>query len=294
MSTTGASTYRDRYFTSQDNLGLHYRDYGEPSGEAVTVLCLAGLTRNSRDFHALAGFLAAKRRVLALDYRGRGQSAFDPDPRNYRPETLIGDIGDLLTVTNCHRVVVVGTSLGGVLAMGMGAARPTALAGVVLNDVGPEIDVQGLDRIRGYVGQEAVPESIEAGARQLATMMGRAYPDFTENDWLTEARARYRPDASGRLGLEYDPNIAKPLGTGANKALDLWPYFMALARTPALAIRGALSDILSERTLQRMAGEKPDLRHLTVPNRGHVPLLSEPVCLEAIETFLDAVDAADV
>lgn len=289
----GAPAYRDGYFTSQDDLRLHYRDYGDVASEAVPVLCLAGLTRNSRDFNALACHLAARRRVLALDYRGRGLSAFDPDPGNYRPETLIGDIGDLLTIANCHRIVVIGTSLGGVLAMGMGAARPSALAGVVLNDIGPEIDIQGLDRIRSYVGQEAVPESIEAGARQLAQMMGRAYPDFTEDDWLAEARARYRPDASGRLALEYDPNIAKPLAAGAAAAPDFWPLFGTLAQVPVLVIRGALSDILSEATLERMRREKPDLQCVTVPNRGHVPLLSEPVCLTEIQTFLAALDPAD-
>lgn len=293
MTAAAGQAYRDGYFTSQDGLRLHYRDYGDPAAGTVAVLCLAGLTRNSRDFDALARHLAPRRRVLALDYRGRGLSASDPDPGNYRPETLMSDIGDLLTLSNCHHVVVVGTSLGGVLAMGMGAARPMALAGVVLNDVGPEIDTQGLDRIRAYVGREAVPESIEAGARQLAEMVGPAYPDFTEQDWLAEARARYRPDAAGKPGLEYDPSIARPLADGAHNKLDLWRYFRSLARVPVLAIRGDLSDILSEATLDRMAREKPDLRRLTVPNRGHVPLLSEAACLSAIDAFLAEVDPSN-
>lgn len=293
MTTAIGSGHRDGYFTAQDGLKLYYRDYGNPVSEAVNVLCLAGLTRNSRDFDALARHLAAERRVLALDYRGRGLSAFDPDPDNYRPETLIRDICDLLTLANCHRVAVIGTSLGGVLAMGLGAVRPAVLAGVVLNDVGPEIDAQGLDRIRGYVGQEAVPESVEDGARQLAQMLGHAYPDFTESDWLTEARSRYRADVTGRPGLEYDPKIATPLATGDGTPPDLWRLFRTLTHVPVLAIRGALSDILSEATLERMAREKPDLSSLTVANRGHVPLLSEPECLTAIETFLAAIDAAN-
>jgi len=282
--------WHDRYYSAQDGLKLHFRDYGDALSPATPVLCLAGLTRNARDFHKLALRLSVERRVLAPDYRGRGGSAFDPDARNYRPETVLGDILHLLTLSGCHRAVVVGTSFGGVLAMAMAAACPTVLAGVVLNDVGPEISNEGMDRIRQYVGAEVIPPDHEAGARQLAEMMGAAYPDFSHDDWLAEARARYPVMPDGSLGLEYDPAIAGPLADAGGRPVDLWALFGALARVPVLVIRGALSDILSEATFGRMAEAKPDLEGLTVEGRGHVPLLTEPSCATAIEAFLERID----
>jgi pimeloyl-ACP methyl ester carboxylesterase len=284
------AAWRDGYYSAQDGLKLHYRDYGDPLAGGTPVLCLAGLTRNARDFDGLARHLMAKRRVLVPDYRGRGGSAFDPKPEHYGPETALGDLLHLLTLAGCHRAAVVGTSFGGILAMALAAARPAALAGVVLNDVGPEVAYAGLDRIRGYVGSEAIPPDHAAGAAQLAEMMGSAYPDFTPDDWLAEARARYPADGQGRLGLEYDPAIAKPLAAGVRKPRDLWPLYGALAKLPVLAIRGALSDILDEATFERMAAEKPDLERLVVPDRGHVPLLTEPPCLAAIDAFLERID----
>ncbi len=292
MNLSGTSTYRDGFYTSQDNLRLYYRDYGDVCAEGVSVLCLAGMTRNSRDFDDLASILSRKRRVLALDYRGRGRSEYDADPNNYLPQTYVNDVGHLLTATNCHKVVVIGTSLGGVIAMALGAARPTALAGVVLNDVGPDIDAEGLDRIRGYIGRESVPSDLEAGARQLKVMMGAAYPEFTEADWLAEAKARYNAKSDGSLALEYDPNIAKPFAALAGGSVDLWPLFRSLKAVQMLAIRGATSDILSLDCFNRMRAEKADLIPLTVPNRGHVPLLSEPICTDAIERFLEDIDHA--
>lgn len=286
----GACGYRDGQLRAQDDLCLYYRDYGDIEAEAVPVLCLAGLTRSSRDFHELALRLSAKRRVLALDYRGRGRSDYDPDPVNYQPATYLDDIGHLLTATGSHRVVVIGTSLGGALAMGLAAARPTALVGVVLNDVGPEIATEGMDRIRAFVGREGSPPDLETAARQLEVMLDSAYPDFTDDDWLEEARLRYRRDGEGRLQVDYDPNIMQPLGTEGDAPIDLWPFFRALARIPVLAIRGELSDILEQATFDRMAEEKPNLIRITVPNRGHVPTLNEPACIPAIENFLEDID----
>jgi pimeloyl-ACP methyl ester carboxylesterase len=292
VSEANGEGYLDGRLRSQDDLSLYYRDYGDAGGGHVPVLCLAGLTRNSDDFHKLALRLSAKRRVLALDLRGRARSDRDPVPANYEPRTYLNDIAHLLAATNTHRVVVIGTSLGGVLAMAMTAVRPTALAGVVLNDVGPEIAVEGLDRIRTYVGREGSPADYDSAARQLKGMMGRAYPEFTDDDWLAEARARYRPDGQGRLRANYDPKIMQPMATKGSGPIDLWPYYRALARVPALAIRGDLSDILDPATFERMAEVKPDLVRLTVPNRGHVPLLTEPVCGPAIESFLENIDDA--
>ncbi|MGB1548561.1 MAG: alpha/beta fold hydrolase, partial [Alphaproteobacteria bacterium] len=145
MNETSA-TYRSRHFLSQDGLRLYFRDYGDPLSEKAPLLCLAGLTRNSSDFHDLATRLMGERRILALDYRGRGRSDYDPDWRHYEARTYLNDIHHLLTATGVHRVVLVGTSLGGILSMALGAVMPMALAGVILNDVGPVVSTAGLAR----------------------------------------------------------------------------------------------------------------------------------------------------
>jgi pimeloyl-ACP methyl ester carboxylesterase len=275
-------------FTAQDGLQLYYRDYGDPLSDAVPVLCLAGLVRNSLDFHELALHLAERRRVLALDLRGRGRSAYDPIHANYAAPTYVMDVGALLTVANVHKVAVIGTSLGGLLAMALALSRPTALAGVVLNDIGPEIDQRGVTRIRGYVGKTPPPKDMAEAQRQLAANYGVAFPDFTEADWRHMAETTYKIGPGGRPALMYDPNISKSIA--GDPDMDLWRLYGALADVPVLAIRGALSDLLSQATFDRMAELKPDLQRLTVPNRGHTPTLTEPVCLEAIDGFLAQLD----
>ena len=280
----------ERHLTSQDGLKLFYRDYGDPLlSDAVPVLCLAGLVRNSGDFHELALHLAHRRRVLALDLRGRGKSDYDPIPANYRPPTYAMDIAALLTVANVHKVAVIGTSLGGLLAMALALFRPTALAGVVLNDIGPEIDPKGVARIRGYVGKTPAPQNMAEAEQQLARNYGVAFPDFTAADWRDMAAGTYKVQADGTLALMYDPSISRSIANGPE--MDLWRLYGALADVPVLAIRGGLSDLLSAETFDRMAAAKPDLQRLTVPNRGHTPTLNEPVCRDAIDGFLERLDA---
>lgn len=281
---------RDRYLTAQDGLGLFYREWGDPLSTATPVLCLAGLVRNSDDFRELAEHLSQSRRVLALDLRGRGRSDYDPNHDNYAPPTYLMDVGALLTATNIHKVAVIGTSLGGLLAMALALSRPASLAGVVLNDIGPEIDQRGVDRIRGYVGKTPPPQNMDQARQQLATNYGVAFPDFEEDDWRAMAESTYELKPDGMLSLRYDPHISKSIANGPDT--DLWRLFGALANVPTLSIRGGLSDLLSEATVDRMAEIKPDLERLTVPNRGHTPTLNEPVCREAIDAFLERLDAA--
>ena len=278
--------YREGTYSADDGLALYYRDYGDPLWSATPVLCLGGLTRNAADFDDLAAHLAAlQRRVITPDYRGRGRSAYDPDWRNYRAEVHVGDIEALLTSLNVHRVIIVGTSLGGLLAMGLAVVRATALAGVVLNDVGPEIDSEGLDRIADYVGTPVTPASWDEAARQLMHLYSPVYPDLDEDGWMDMARSTYRENESGELHLVYDLNLGKAMAA-AGPPDEMWAYFKALEKIPTLAIRGAISDILSVDVFDRMAEIKPDLRRVTVKNRGHVPLLDEPECLEAIDDFI--------
>ena len=280
--------YREHRFHAQDDLGLYYRDYGDPLSTATPVLCLAGLTRNSVDFHELALRMAPTRRVLCLDLRGRGQSAHDPNPDNYVPPTYLSDIGHLLTLTGCHRVIVIGTSLGGIMAMGLAASRPTALSGVIINDIGPEIDPTGLARISGYAGKTPDAMTTAQAVVHLKALFAPAFPDFTEAQWLDEVERTFRHREDGLLVQNSDPAISRTATEQGDAPMEFWPYFKALAHVPTLAIRGALSDILSADTFARMAEVKPDLIQLTLANRGHAPQLNEPECLVAIDEFIEA------
>jgi len=281
--------YRESAFTSQDGLRLYFRDYGDPLSSVTPVLCLGGLTRNSKDFHHVATRISAKRRVLCPDYRGRGRSEFDPDWRRYQPRTYAEDVRHLLAATNVHKVVVIGTSLGGLMAMILAATMPCALAGAVINDVGPDIEDKGLKRIIAYIRSIPPLPDWEAAAR----FMGSTLPDFAaagENILMNLARSTFRQGDDGRLYPDWDANIIKPLDDQGNeKKVDLWLLFRALGQVPLLAIRGAWSDVLSGDTFERMADEVPGLTRTIVPDVGHVPSLAEPVAVEAIDAFLERV-----
>ena len=280
--------YSEHRFRAQDGLELYYRDYGDRLADTTPVLCLAGLTRNAVDFHELALHLCPKRRVVAFDLRGRGQSAHDPNPNNYTPPTYLSDIGHLLTVSGCHRVIVIGTSLGGLLAMALGAVRATALAGVVLNDIGPEIDPTGVARISAYAGKTPAAMTLDQAGEHMRNLFGQAFPDYTDEQWREEAERGMRQRQDGLWVQDYDPALAHNAVEQEGNGAGFWPYFNSLAHVPVLAIRGELSDILSPDTFAAMAKKKPDLIQLTCPNRGHAPDLSEPECIDAIDEFLDA------
>jgi len=280
----------EHFVTLRDGLKMYCREYGAANRAQPAVLCLPGLTRNSRDFESLARDLADRWRVLTPDLRGRGRSDHDPNWRQYQPPTYVADVGELLLQRGEPRVVVIGTSLGGLIGMLMAALNPAALAALVLNDVGPQIDPAGLARIASYVGKLPPVESWEEAAAQARRVNGVALPDYTDADWMRFARATYRDDDHGRPVLDMDPRIGDAMREAPSGAApDLWPLFGMLARVPTLAIRGASSDILSAATLARMVQTKPDLRTLLVPNRGHAPTLDEPVCLAAIRSFLESI-----
>ena len=279
------------WFESQDGLRLFSRVYEGPAAAAPVVLCLHGLTRNSRDFEDLAAHLAPRYRVIVPDVRGRGLSARDPHFNNYQIPVYLGDLQRMLIGLGAPRVTIVGTSMGGLMAMVLAAMQPPLVAGLVLNDVGPEVDPRGLERIRGYVGKSPPVRDWAGAVAQVRLVYGPAWPGLDDARWERLARASFRADAAGVPQPDSDPMIAEPLKDTSKAAPDLWPLWGALAKVPILSLRGEHSDILSAATVARMQREKPDLRTVTVANRGHVPLLDEPECLEAIDEFLASAAA---
>ena len=249
-----------------------------------------GLTRNSRDFERLAPWLASRYRVICPDLRGRGLSARDPAWQNYHLGTYVAHLDGLEKGLAITRMAIIGTSLGGLLAMTIAAAAPKSIAGIVLNDVGPEIDPAGAERIRGYTGRLPPVGSWEEAIAQTREVYGRAWQGLPDNAWPELARRAYREDTNGTPVLDVDPMIGETLRAAPIRGPDLWSLYAFLARIPTLAIRGARSDILSLATFERMRREKPDLEQVTVADRGHVPLLDEPECLAAIDRFLVRLD----
>jgi pimeloyl-ACP methyl ester carboxylesterase len=281
--------WRDRYFTSQDGLRLYYRDYAAPRPGRIPVMCLPGLTRNCRDFEAVAPRLQAQRRVITPDLRGRGRSQYDPNWHNYHPGTYVGDLARLLADAGIEQVVLLGTSLGGILSLLLNATAPGVAAGVILNDIGPEVAPEGLARISAYVGRATPVRSWDDAVAQMKATYGLAMPGASDEDWSVFARRSYS-EVDGIPRLDMDPGIGEAVRAAPSGAApDLWPVFAALAPVPVLAFRGELSDVLSAATFSRMAREKPDLRCVTVPNRGHPPMLDEPECVAAIDEFLAAL-----
>ena len=282
--------YIDVFYQSEDGLRLYTRDYPGPTENSPVVLCLPGLTRNSKDFANVANALSENYRVICPDQRGRGRSARDPDASRYRPDQYAHDMRVLMDVLKLPEVVVIGTSLGGLMAILLMATIPARIKAAVLNDVGPVVDPRGISRIAAYVGKTAPAKSWVEAVKQTATINAAAFPDFTERDWQSMARELYVQEGQ-TPALDYDPAIALGLATGT-AAPNLWPLFDMAADKPLLVIRGQDSDILSVETLAEMRRRLPQLIALNIAGRGHAPTLSEPQAKDAIKRFLRSLDAA--
>lgn len=282
-----AARYEDRTWTSSDGLSLHYRDYPAPEGsDALPVLCMHGLTRNARDFACLAERLSATRRVIVPEMRGRGMSDYAPDSDTYSPVTYVADVEKLLGELGIERFCVVGTSMGGLMTMLMAQGAPGRMAAVVMNDIGPEVEPAGLERISGYVGQgRSYPTWIHA-ARSLAEVHGPAFPDYTLDQWLEMAKRTMVVTQNGRISFDYDMAIAEPFAKPGNAAPpNLWLAFEALRGVPMLLVRGELSDLLSPDTVKQMQARNHALQVVTVPRVGHAPTLDEPEVAAAIDAL---------
>lgn len=285
--------FRELYYSAQDGLKLHARDYGDRHSSLTPVVCLPGLSRNAKDFHDLALELSVERRVLALDYRGRGRSDYAPDPQTYTPFMELLDTLAGMDAAGIAHAVIVGTSRGGIIAMLMGSARPTAIRGVVLNDVGPQIEAEGLLRIAGYLTHSPKPESWSHATTIVKQINEATFTNLTEAEWDAFARRLFRDD-NGVPVSDYDPKLAQLLSRNLTASRghvpQMWPQFKSLSCFPLLAIRGENSDILTKQTLEAMSAAAPAMRTLTVRDRGHAPFLTEPGVLSQIERILNLAD----
>ena len=284
------------FLSAPDGLKLHVRCHGRRGSAALPVVCLPGLARTAGDFdvlaEALAGDAARPRRVIALDYRGRGQSEYDRDPANYNFQVELADVLAVIAALDVAPAIYVGTSRGGILAMLLAAVRPTAIAGVVLNDIGPVIEPKGLMRIKGYVGKLPQPRTFEEGAEILRRLFDAQFPKLGPADWLVSAHRTFRLQ-NGALVPTYDVNLAKTLeGVDFEKPFPpLWPQFDALAHVPVMVIRGENSDILSPATVEAMRARRAALETIEVPDQGHTPLLAEAGVIVRIAAFAGQCDA---
>jgi pimeloyl-ACP methyl ester carboxylesterase len=289
---TDLKSFGEHYYRSADGrLRLFARDYPSPEGsEKTPVLMMHGLTRNSADFEPLLGCLARKdRRIIIPDQRGRGLSQYDPDPQNYRPDIYADDMFALLDSLSVRKAILIGTSLGGLMAMLMAGTNPDAIAGIVLNDIGPAVEQTGLDRIKSYVGGGGPVQNWEAAAAACKAINATAMEGFGPADWLAFAQRTCRELPDGSVEFAYDPAISHGVEQDQPTAVppDMWNIWDGIAHIPILVIRGQNSDILSIATVQEMERRHPlSFTSVDVPGRGHAPLLDETAAVDAIKHFL--------
>lgn len=292
----GPDPVTSTFITAQDGIRLHVRAWGPRLAARLPVVCLPGLARTVADFETLASALASGanglRSVLALDLRGRGRSDYDRNPKNYNVQVELADVLAVLTALAVNQAVFIGTSRGGILTMLLAVARPTALAGCVLNDVGPVIETVGLMRIKSYLGKLPQVASLHEAADVLRRLFAAQFPKLSDDDWVAFARRTFKDDG-GRIVPDYDVRLGKTLAQidPARPVPALWKEFNALARVPLLVIRGGNSDILSRATVAAMQTRHPAIEAIEVADQGHAPLLSDPALIGRIAAFAELCDA---
>lgn len=281
--------WSDGYWWSNDGLRLHYRDYAGDTTRPP-ILCIPGLTRNARDFEGVAERLAGDWRVICVELRGRGESAYAKDPMSYVPLTYLQDLEALLRELGLQRFIPFGTSLGGLMTMLLSMNDGNRLAGALLNDIGPDLEAPGLDHIRSYVGKPRDWPTWLHAARYLAETQRDRYPDWKIDEWLIFAKRLAKLTPSGRVVFDYDMRIAEPFKVpGGEFGFDMWTAYRGLSGIPSLIVHGDLSDLLSEATITRMKEENPALESVTVPRVGHAPTLEEPEAVAAIDRLLATI-----
>lgn len=281
--------YSDIWYESPDGLTLYARDYNPQQGSAIPILCMHGLSRNSADFEMLAEVLAQQHRVICVDQRGRGLSQWDSDLSRYTPAVYVQDMWRLLEHLGIDRVIAIGTSMGGLMGMIMAAERPQKIAGLILNDVGPEVASAGLQRIIGYVGKGQPVLCWDDAVVETRRLNLACFPQYEHSDWQAMAHRIYRENAQGVPVLAYDPAIAKAVAETDSNLVppDLWPLFQLLAEVPMLTLRGSLSDLLSADAFTKMQQQNPRMLAVEIAGVGHAPALDEPAAQQAIIEFIE-------
>jgi pimeloyl-ACP methyl ester carboxylesterase len=284
--------WSEGYWETGDGLRLHYRDYAGDASRPP-ILCIPGLTRNARDFEGVAERLAGDWRLICVELRGRGESAYAKDPMTYVPPVYLEDLEALIAALGLERFVLFGTSLGGLMTMLLSMRGGDRIAGALLNDIGPVIETSGLDYIRSYVGRPQNWPTWLHAARFLREAQGDRYPDWQLDDWLVFAKRLCKLTSGGRVVFDYDMRIAEPFrAPGGESGFDLWTAFAGLKGIPSLVLRGELSDLLAPETVERMVAENPAMEAATVPRVGHAPTLDEPESIAAIDRLLERVGAS--
>lgn len=286
-----STAFEDFYYDATDGLRLHARVYGKAVAGRLPVVCLPGLTRNARDFHEIALILSdgnATRQVVAFDYRGRGQSAYDPNHKNYNVGIEAGDILTGLAKLGIDRALFIGTSRGGLILHVVAAIKPQILAAVVLNDIGPVVEAAGLQHIKDYLSRATRPNSLVEAVAAQKTAHGAAFSALSDDDWERMVRAIYKEDG-GKLVPDFDPMLLADLMTlDLTKPIpDLWPQFAAFGEVPILTVRGANSLLLSASTVEEMGRRHKNFEAITVAGQGHAPFLETGDLPSRIATFLD-------
>lgn len=293
-----SAQFRDVFCRSADGLKLHAKVIGPDNSTALPVLCLPGLTRTADDFDDIARALASDpawpRKVVAVDYRGRGLSDYDPDPAKYAVPVELGDVLAIVASLGISRAILLGTSRGGLISMAMAAAQPKLLAGVILNDIGPSLELGGLIKIKGYIADPPPRSTWDEAARGLKELFGTVFPSLTDDEWMVWARRAFREKAGGGLERTYDLKIKHTLdGIDASSPLpQVWELFDAMAGVPLMLIHGALSDLLSAQGVKDMMARRPDIDLVTVPDQGHAPLLADKPTMDHIVAFCRRCDEA--
>lgn len=291
-----SAQFRDVFCQSADGLKLHAKVIGPDSSTALPVLCLPGLTRTADDFddiaRAIATSPAAPRKVVSVDYRGRGLSDYDADPAKYAVPVELGDVLAIAASLGISRAILLGTSRGGLISMAMATAQPKLLAGVILNDIGPALEIGGLMKIKGYIADPPPRQTWDEAARGLKELFGTVFPSLTDDEWMAWARRAFREKAGGGLERTYDLKLSHTLDglDPANPLPQVWELFEAMAGVPLMLIHGALSDLLSRQGVQDMIARRPDIELVTVPDQGHAPLLADKATMDRIVAFCARCD----
>lgn len=293
-----STQFRDVFCQSADGLKLHAKVIGPEDSAALPVLCLPGLTRTTDDFddiaRAIANSPSAPRKVVAIDYRGRGLSDYDPDPAKYAVPVELGDVLAISASLGISRAILLGTSRGGLISMAMAAAQPRLLAGVILNDIGPALEMGGLMKIKGYIANPPPRQTWDEAARGLKELFGTVFPSLTDDEWMAWARRAFREKTGGGLERTYDLKISHTLDglDPSNPLPQVWELFDAMASVPLMLIHGALSDLLSVQGVKDMITRRPDIDLVTVTDQGHAPLLADKPTMDRIVAFCRRCDGA--